>query len=193
MAQPTDFREWMGRVRNGDQEAATELVRQYEPEIRRFIRLRLTDPHLYRVFDSLDICQSVLANFFVRVAAGQFDLEEPSQLVKLLVTMARNKLFDQARKPSIRNSAGADSTLVDNLASGEASPSEILSHSELLQEARLRLTEDEHTLAKLRADGLSWDAIALKLGNTPEALRKKLGRAVDRVCKDLGIDRVGYA
>ena len=48
-------------------------------------RLRLTDPRLRRQYDSLDICQSVLASFFVRAAAGQYDLDRPEQLLKLLL------------------------------------------------------------------------------------------------------------
>src|SRR4051794_23122623 len=84
------FPDLIRRVRAGEPQAAAELVCRYEPEIRRFIRVRLTDPHLRRTLDSVDISQSVLAAFFVRVIAGQFDLEEPSQLIKLLVTMAHN-------------------------------------------------------------------------------------------------------
>jgi hypothetical protein len=46
----------------------------------------------------MDICQSVLASCFVRATSGAFDLDNPEQLMKLLVTMARNKLASQARK-----------------------------------------------------------------------------------------------
>src|SRR5260370_41051756 len=60
------------------------------------IRVRLSDPALRRLLDSVDICQSVLANFFVRAASGQFELDTADQLVKLLVTMARNKLTNYA-------------------------------------------------------------------------------------------------
>src|SRR5436309_1258690 len=87
----------MRRVRSGDAQDAAELVKQYEPEIRRVIRIHLTGSHLRRLLDSMDICQSVLANFFVRVAAGQFELEEPEHLLRLLVLMARNRLRDHAR------------------------------------------------------------------------------------------------
>ena len=45
-----------------------------------------------RQFDSMDICQSVLASFFVPCAAGQFELHRPAQLVALLTKMAQNKL-----------------------------------------------------------------------------------------------------
>src|SRR5260370_4819279 len=82
----TSFFEFIKRVRAGDEQAATELVRQYETEIRREVRLRLRDGRLRRGFDSVDICQSVLASFFVRAALGQYELEEPQQLIKLLVT-----------------------------------------------------------------------------------------------------------
>ena len=63
--------ELIRQVRNGDEAAAVELVRRYEPVIRRQIRvwLRMQDPRLRRVFDSMDVCQSVMASFFVRRGA----------------------------------------------------------------------------------------------------------------------------
>src|SRR6516225_7135137 len=57
------------RLRGGDPRAAEELVREYEPAIRLEVHCRLRDPRLRRAFDSLDVCQSVLASFFVRAAA----------------------------------------------------------------------------------------------------------------------------
>src|SRR5579883_3404747 len=98
VAEESSFPLLLQRVRAGDAEAAAALVRSYEPEIRRAIRVRLTDPRLRRTLDSMDVCQSVLANFFVRAAAGQFDLREPKDLLKLLVTMARNKILDRTRQ-----------------------------------------------------------------------------------------------
>ena len=66
MSSDTSFEELITRVRAGNEEAAAELVREYEPEIRREIHFRLTDPSLRRIVESVDICQSVLANFFAR-------------------------------------------------------------------------------------------------------------------------------
>src|SRR4051812_28737481 len=85
------------RVRAWDPDAAAELVRRYEPAIRRAVRVRLADARLGNLLDSMDICQSVLKSFFVRAAAGQYDLDTPEQLLKLLSAMARNKLTTQAR------------------------------------------------------------------------------------------------
>src|SRR4051794_2951522 len=84
-----EYLRFIRRVRDGDGRAAEELVRRYEPEIRLEVRtwLRLRDPRLRRVFDSMDICQSVMASFFVRAAIGEYELDEPRQLIRLLVGM----------------------------------------------------------------------------------------------------------
>ena len=69
-----EYSEFIRRIRQGDERAAEELVRRYEAEIRLEVRgwLRLRNPRLRRVFDSMDICQSVLASFFARAAVGRF-------------------------------------------------------------------------------------------------------------------------
>jgi hypothetical protein len=43
-----DFENLMRRVRKGDAEAATELVRQFESAVRVAVRVRLTEPALRR-------------------------------------------------------------------------------------------------------------------------------------------------
>ncbi len=85
-------------MRAGDALAAEQLVHDYEAEIRRAIRLRLTDVHMRRTLDTMDICQSVMAQFFVHVSQGQFDLHSPTDLVRVLVSMVRNKVIDQTRR-----------------------------------------------------------------------------------------------
>ncbi len=179
MSDVLKFRELLLRVRAGDQEAARELVQRYEPTIRRTVRLRLADSRLSRLLDSIDICQSVLAGFFVRAAAGQFDIEQPEQLLKLLVTMARNKLAFEARaqmrqrRDCRRVQAGG---LEDDLiASNEPSPNVNLSGKELFDEAQRLMSADERQLVDLRREGLEWGAIAEKLEGSPEALRTKTG------------------
>src|SRR6476620_5914312 len=97
MTYDDQFDQLLHRVRRGESEAAFELVRRYESAIRVAVRTHLSDPALRQQFDSVDICQSVLASFFVRAAAGQYDLREPGQLVALLTRMAHNKLAMQVR------------------------------------------------------------------------------------------------
>src|SRR5687768_16188433 len=107
MDDPQSFLELIALARSGDSHAAEKLVRLYEPEIRRVIRHRLNDFRLRRQLETADICQSVLGNFFVRLAMGQYDLANSTDLVALLAVMARNKLSkirekQQAAKRDIR-------------------------------------------------------------------------------------------
>ena len=192
---PSDANSFMGfldRVRGGDQRAAEELVRLYEPEIRREVRLRLRDPRLRRDFDSVDICQSVLGSFFVRAALGQYDLQKPEDLIKLLVTMTRNKLVGQVRKQQtqmrdLRRREDAGQEKLQTCAGGPT-PSLQVTNDELIEEFHKRMSAEEWQIAQRRTQGVNWETIAAELGGTPEGCRKQLSRAVDRVSQELGLD-----
>jgi RNA polymerase sigma-70 factor (ECF subfamily) len=190
----TSFRDLVRRLRTGDEAAAAELLRRFEPALRRTIRVRFRDPQLRRLLDSVDICQSVFHNFFVRVAAGQFELDEPEQLLKLLATMARNKIANQAnalrakRRDYRRDVAGGLEE--EQLAARGSTPSQQVAARELLQETQRRLSAEERRLLELRQQGREWAEIAAEVGGSPEALRKQLARAIDRVGQELGLDEV---
>jgi RNA polymerase sigma-70 factor (ECF subfamily) len=191
---PTDgsFRELIDRVRAGDESAAAELVGRYEPAIRRAARVRLRDPRLGRLLDSMDICQSVLASFFVRAAMGQYELSTPEELLRLLVTMTRNKVAGQAnaqragRRDHRRVVAAIDDRR--DVAAGDPSPSREVAARELLEQARRLLSPEERALLERREQGDDWAAIAAELGGSPDALRIRLARAVDRVARRLGLE-----
>jgi RNA polymerase sigma-70 factor (ECF subfamily) len=195
MPADSSFPDLIRRVRGGDEAAAAELVRLYEPAIRRSVRLRL-DPRLRRTCDSMDICQGVLCSFFVRAACGQYELETPEQLLKLLATMARHKLAKAlrhqraARRDHRRVEAGPAEEWP--LRAPAPSPSQQVAARELLQEVRRRLSPEERRLAELRGQGRDWAAIAAECGGSPEALRKRLGRAVARLADCLGLDEMRH-
>jgi RNA polymerase sigma-70 factor (ECF subfamily) len=192
MPEPTSFQELMERVRNRDEAAAAELVRRYESHIRRAVRFQLHDARLRRIFDSMDVCQSVLATFFKRAAAGQFQLEHAEQLIQLLVRMACNKVASQARRQRAkRRDVGRvehATFLAEEKPSPTKEPGEQLAVSELVQRFREHLSEEEWRIVNERADGRAWPEIAAELGGTSEALRKRLARAIERVERQLRLD-----
>jgi RNA polymerase sigma-70 factor (ECF subfamily) len=184
------FDDLIARVRGGDADAADELVRRYARAVRTAVRVRLTDPGLRRHFDSMDIYQSVMASFFIRAAAGQFDLAEPAQLVGLLVKMAKNKLLVQARRHGRQKrdfmrevSLGEGVSIADT----RPGPVTVASAKELLAALLDRLTPDEQQLARRRAAGMGWAEIAEELGESPQAVRMRLSRAIARVAPKLGL------
>ncbi|MGD9720146.1 MAG: RNA polymerase sigma factor [Pirellulales bacterium] len=190
MPQQAAFDEFILRIRNGDERAAEELVRQYEPLIRRAVRMRLEDDRLRRVFDSTDVCQSVLASFFARTALGQYDLRSPERLVSLLVVMTRNKVAAAARwQHSQRRDARRLSSAEElaEVADPGPSPSEQISGQELLEQIRSSFSAEESQIARLRKEGLNWVQIAGQLGGSAQARRVQFARAVERISQQIGL------
>lgn len=186
-----EFADFVRRIRAGDDQAAAELVNRFESLIRREVRLRISGSQVNRAFDSLDVSQSVLANFFARAATGQFELEHPDQLARLLVTMARNKLVSRVRSErrqirDIRRVTG-DRDALDRVADEQQSPSEIVGRKELLERFRTLLSDEERQIIDLRNEGLGWDEVATKLGGTGQARRMQMSRGIERLIRQLGI------
>ncbi len=130
----------------------------------------------------MDLCQSVLGSFFVRVAAGQYELESPARLMKLLVAMTRNKVREKARR---RREGGLGAS--EPVAAGEDHADRVL-NQDFLGEFRRRLSDDERLLWDRRGHDASWQNIASELGATPEALRQQYSRAIHRVARELGLE-----
>jgi RNA polymerase sigma-70 factor (ECF subfamily) len=190
-AEAISFEAFLSRLREGDQDAAAELVREFEPIIRRSVHSRLARSPLAPVLDSADVCQSVLASFFTKVVSGQFDLGSSEDLLKLLVSMARYRLASHARRHGAqrrdrgRHQAGEFDA--SELAGADRTPSECVASAELLGEVQRRLSEDERRLMELRGEGRDWGEIAAELGDTPVTLRKRFSRALGRVARALGL------
>lgn len=185
------FPELIQRVRAGDPQAAEDLVREYEPTVRVVVRRRLTDPNLRRVLDSIDICQSILAQFFVRAAAGQFEIDGPEQLLKLLATMARNKITSYARKQQAARRtppSGPHTPFGAEPVDASSSPSQVAIMHELRERFLEGLSPEERYIVDLRADGRSWTEIAAEVGGTPDGLRMQHTRVIARLTDDLGLD-----
>jgi RNA polymerase sigma-70 factor (ECF subfamily) len=156
------------------------------------VRVHLRDPRLRRVLDSTDVCQSVLASFFVRANLGQYELDTLEHLLRLLATIARNKVTNEANKHQAdrrdyrrEQALGAREALV---AASSSDPAQQVAARDLLEQVRQRLSDDERQLAEQRGRGESWAEIAAMHGGTPEALRKKFTRGLDRVLQQLGLD-----
>jgi RNA polymerase sigma-70 factor (ECF subfamily) len=193
MTEPIPFEDFIRRIRAGDGQAAEDLVRLYEPLIRREVRLHLEDRRLNRLFDSMDVCQSVLGSFFLRAAAGQYDLERPDQLARLLVRMARNKLASAARtqhrqRRDQRRVAGGGQEHLDQLTDPRPSPDSIVASADLLRRFRQQLSDEERQLVDLRSQGMAWPDVVSRLGGTAGGRRMQLSRAIERVARSLGLE-----
>lgn len=191
MPATAQFQSLISRVRRRDEDAARELVTRYETAIRRVVRIHLRDARVRRLLDSNDVCQSVLATFFTRTALGEYEIDTPEQLIKLLTSITKNKLVNeihrlQAQRRDIRRTVGlnTDGFLIEARA---ANPLDQLSARELLEKVRAGLDSQERYLADQRSLGRTWVELAEESGGTDVALRKKLTRALSRVMCELGL------
>jgi DNA-directed RNA polymerase specialized sigma24 family protein len=191
MTESEDFQDLIRRVRTGDAAAAATLIRAIEPFVLRAARIRLSDGRLRRALGSSDICQSVLLSLIQGLRRGKFELVEPEQLENLLCTMVLYKLTAQARRPANARHVAPDwegDQGWDEPVAPGTGPEERTDDQDLLETVLKQFSEDELQLLIRRADGQDWADIAAVLGGNPDALRKKLERAKQRVRGRFGPD-----
>ena len=180
----------IARAQNRDPDAIDELVRHYEPQLKRIIRFKLTNPRLRRFMDSLDVCQSVLGSFFAQLFDGKLDVSDPKKLRAFLSLVAKHKVIDRARKhdPKRHNVeiAGGDG-LAQRAADQLPKPDSVVANRDLVDAVREHLRPENQELLDLWLGGIGWVEISQRVGISAEALRKRLNRDVDRVAHQLGL------
>jgi RNA polymerase sigma-70 factor (ECF subfamily) len=186
-----DFLDLLERGRNGDQEALTVLVQQYEREVRVMARV-LLGPALRPHLDSLDLVQSVHRSLLVGLHGGRFEFHSPEDLVALALTIVRRKVARQWRhlQRQKRLQSSSDSqTLPDvliSLSTSSEDPARAAQFNDQVQELCRHLTEDEYTILQMRLAGYRTAEIAAHLGLSAVALRVRLTRLRQRL-QDSGV------
>ena len=187
----SSFAELLQRgVRCGDDDAADDIFRTYEPHVKRLVRHLMCIETIRFMAEPSDVCQSVMASFFIRAALGQYDIAKPEQLLSLLKRMARNKVVDLRRRQSAdfvcsRRGPGTFGNRAVDPGQGPASQ---VMWRDLLHVIRERLTDAERRVSDLRAQGLGWEEVGKMLGEPADAVRKRLNRALGRVCAELNLE-----
>ena len=190
----------LDRLRSGDDAEIELFVAKYEPFIRRTLRFRIVRASLQPVADSVDVCQSVLIGFLMRLSAGEYELHCEEDLRKLLAAIANKKFLRLNRHEMAAKRCRAQTQSLSDLpeqAAGSASfPGASAGNStvsglnttDLLKQLSLRMSSQEMEIYRLRSQGNNWIAIGERLGETPSILRKRLSRAIQRVATELGLD-----
>lgn len=187
----SDFDGLISRLKAADEDAATQMVSLFETEIRRFIRFRLKSSRMKQLVESVDICQSVFAKFFVDLHREAVCPQSPDQLKALLMTMAKNKLVDKARyhqggKRDIRRVETNGEIAMERVGCGTLSAASVLAEKEFLDRFRDLLSDDDRELVEARMHGESWADLASRTGTTADAMRHRVSRAIKDAAARLG-------
>jgi RNA polymerase sigma-70 factor (ECF subfamily) len=176
---PSNIQVLLGRIRDGDEEAARELLTRYEQKVRMVVRRQL--PRLLRSrFDSIDFLQSVWGSFFHKIQTGPNDLNEEQHLITFLAWAARNKVIDEYRRAATRKQDIHREEPITGWVEGdrglmtEDTPSELLQAQETYDRLRNSLPEDRRVVLDLKAAGYSCREIGARMGLSERTVQRLL-------------------
>jgi RNA polymerase sigma-70 factor (ECF subfamily) len=171
MTQPAEDKNLVDMFRQGDQDAARQIVDRYLDRMMTLARRRISQRLASRV-DPEDIVQSVFRTFFGRLKEGQFVFDDQDDLCKLLMRITLHKTL---RQVAYHKAAKRDPNL--EMAHGEHHQEQLLAlcDQEPTQEATVAFLDQlEHFLAQLRPQ--EREILEMRLqGHSNEDISKKLG------------------
>jgi RNA polymerase sigma factor (sigma-70 family) len=185
MREVSDFPDLIRQARAGNEAAAAELVRRFEPFIQRLIRVRMLHradyQRLRRDVGLSDVCQSVLKSLFLGLREDRYRLDQPGDLERLLQVMIRFNVATKARRCSVRLRQLVDETAEEGWLDDAPTPDKAVADRDLIEAIQEQFSQEELELLTMRLDDMSWSEIGEKLGCSANAARVRLSRAVARV------------
>ena len=178
--------------RHGDERAAEALFERYFSRLTALVRARLSNRLQSRV-DADDVVQSTYRSFFVRAAAGQFELGASGDLWRLLARMALHKLSHQVgRHTAEKRDVSAEERLsgANEIASPEPSPDEAAAIADELEFVMRSLNDTECRTLELRLQGELLEAIAAELGQSERTVRRTLAHVREIMLRRLPDKRI---
>jgi len=161
----------------GDDSAAQELYRRYEPYLRKVVRRQLPR-QLRSKFDSQDVVQSVWAHLLRGFREADWQFAGPAQLRAFLATVTRRRLTDRVRhfrvaKDHERSIAALNP---DAFPASIPRPSEIVRADDLWERMLALCPPEHHELLRLKRQGLRLTEIAARTGMHEGSVRRILRR-----------------
>jgi RNA polymerase sigma factor (sigma-70 family) len=173
---------FFNQLRTGSPDAAEELWERFFPRLVALAR-QVLDGRPKRMADADDAAQSAFASFCLRVRAGEFRIQDRSELWNLLAVITARKARKQARREAAEKRGGGRTINEHSLAHPDGSPLPLdevatapanadfdLHCAELLDQ----LQPDLREFAVLRLLGHRNREIAELLGCTERKVERKL-------------------
>ncbi len=166
----------LGRLADGDLDAAEHLFRAWEPYLRKVVRRQLSPP-LRAKFDSVDVVQSVWADLLEGFRAGGWHFADPGRLRAFLLTAIRHRFIDGVRRhqTALQRETPLETIDAAELPSdGADRPSEVAQAHELWDQLLALAPPGHHQILQLKRQGLSARDVADRTGLHEDSVRRIL-------------------
>lgn len=183
------------RFQSGDDAAATELFERFSQRLASLVQSRLSRK-LARRLDAEDVVSSAYRSFFVRARDGQFSVDEPGDLWRLLAQMTLNKLYrGAARHNADRRSLNREQHDVFNqpnqIADVATAPELEVIVADQLEYLMAQLPEATGRVLELRLQGNDVEEIAALVGRSSRTVRRQLETIRTTFLKSVGNEPLG--
>jgi RNA polymerase sigma-70 factor (ECF subfamily) len=174
----------LARVRNGEQDAISQLLARSVPPLQRWARGRLP-PWARGLAETQDLVQDAIVKTLPRLAS--FEVRHPGALQAFLRQAVANHIVDEIRKVKRRP---ARTELTDAQADNAPSPLELAIGREGIERyeaalARLKSADREAIIARIELQQ-SYEEVALALGKpNAGAARMAVTRALARLIAEM--------
>jgi RNA polymerase sigma-70 factor (ECF subfamily) len=164
------------KLNSGDDVAAGQVFRSYEPYLRMVVRRHLS-PDLRAKFDSLDVVQSVWIHVLKGFREAGWRFKDTAHLRSFLIQLTRHRFIDRVRhhrRALAQEEPLAEEALEEVLLAGDPEPGAVLEAAELWEQL-LQLCPPAHReLLRLKRDGALVAEIAARTGLHPGSVRRIL-------------------
>jgi RNA polymerase sigma-70 factor (ECF subfamily) len=164
------------KLAEGDEAAAQEFLRQYQPLLCQVVR-RLLPAEVRSKLDTVDVVQSVWADVVRGFRQGRWYFPDDARLRAFLVTMARNRFLDRVRQHSaaLRHEQPlAEPERGEAVASGQPRPSEEAQANELWDRLVALCPPEHRELLRLKRQGLPMSELVARTGLHEDSIRRIL-------------------
>lgn len=172
--------ELLARWREGDQQAAGEIVDRYAQRLVALARSRLS-PRLAGRVDAEDVVQSACRSFFVRARQGEFELRHSGDLWRLLAAITARKVLGQVKRHTAarrdvgrESAAGPAGDVAAVVLDRQPQAEEVTALIEELQGVMERLAVDQRRILSLRLQQHDIGEIAETVGRSERTVRRVL-------------------
>ena len=171
------------RLCQGDDQAAEQVFRTYEPYLRKVVRRQLP-ARLRAKFDSLDIVQSVWADVLDGFRGAGWRFEDADHLRAFLVKATRHRFIDRYRQH--QRALERERPLAEGEAEGAPvspgpRPSEVARADDLWDKLLALCPPEHHEVLRLKRQGLEAPEIAARTGLHEDSVRRVLRQLARRL------------